>query len=46
MRFLLRPTDVKDLRGLLRLSRLFPLGSLPQNKARLEQKIQINLEEI
>ena len=42
MRFLLRPTDVKDLRGLLRLSRLFPLGSLPQNKARLEQKIQIS----
>ncbi len=44
MRFFIREGDFKDRDDLLKLARFFPLCSLPDNKSKLEKKIQISKE--
>lgn len=42
MRFVIRSADFKDREDLLELTKYFPLCSLPNNKSKLNKKIQIS----
>ena len=44
MRFLIREADFKDRKDLLELARCFPLCSLPADRFKLENKIQLSKE--
>ena len=44
MRFFIRPVDFKDLSEILSLTQRFPLCSLPSNRSKLKEKIQISKE--
>lgn len=44
MRYFIRPAQLKDIPEILSLTRHFPLCSLPSNKAKLKEKIQISQE--